>query len=122
MALGPVPSSLGDDSLVMGQRDSYQNEHLNSVQGDPNAPADDAWDAGADKSDVVTLPLLGQATVATHQKRLLILLAVGVLVLALMALAALVPLTLEVLVMVWFTVWWRRDFGLLADLQRLEQQ
>ena len=85
MALGPAPSSLGDDSFVIGQRDPYQNEHLNSVHGDPNAPADDAWDAGADKSDVVTLPLLGQATVATHQKRLLILLAVGVLVLALIA-------------------------------------
>ena len=73
------------DSLDLGQRDPYQNEQFNSVQGDPNAPDDGAWNAEADKTDIVTLPLLGQANVATHQKRLLILLAVGVVVLGLIA-------------------------------------
>ena len=73
------------DSLDLGQRDPYQNEQFNSVQGDPNAPDDGAWNAEVDKTDIVTLPLLGQANVATHQKRLLILLAVGVVVLGLIA-------------------------------------
>lgn len=74
-----------EDSLDLGQRDPYQNEQFNSVQGDPNAPDGGAWNADADSTDIVTLPLLGQAPVATHQKRLLILLAVGVLVLGLIA-------------------------------------
>ncbi len=74
-----------EDSLDLGQRDPYQNEQFNSVQGDPNAPDGGAWNADADSTDIVTLPLLGHAPVATHQKRLLILLAVGVLVLGLIA-------------------------------------
>ena len=77
--------SAEDDSLDLGQRDPYQNEQFNSVQGDPNAPDDEVWNADADQTDIVTLPLLGKATVGTHQKRLLILLAVGVLVLGLIA-------------------------------------
>ena len=85
LALRSGSSSVEDDSLDMGQRDPYQHEQFNSVQGDPNAPDGGEWNADANKADIVTLPLLGQATVATHQKRLLLLLAVGVLVLALIA-------------------------------------
>ena len=88
MTLGS--GSLADDADAMDLgdlRESYQSEQFNSLQGDPDAPAGSAWEAGeADSTaDRVTLPFLGQAPVATQQKRLLILLAAGILVLALIA-------------------------------------
>ncbi|WP_311221968.1 MULTISPECIES: methyl-accepting chemotaxis protein [unclassified Acidovorax] len=65
-------------------RDSYPVDGLNSVQGDPDAsaPVPDLDDADG---DLVALPLLGRATPARHQRRLLILLAAGLVVLALIA-------------------------------------
>ena len=85
LAMGSETSTAADDALDMEQRDPFQNEQFNSVQGDPQGSAADNWDVQSARTDMVALPLLGQASVATHQKRLLILLAVGVLVLGLIA-------------------------------------
>jgi twitching motility protein PilJ len=74
----PMASSL--DAAPM--RDSFQPEAMNSVQGDPGVSQ--YADAPLDE-ELVDLPLLGRAPVATHQRRLLALLAVGVVVLALIA-------------------------------------
>ncbi len=82
------PGSLPDDALDLGElRDPYPGEMLHSVQGDPNAPASGLWNASEAESttDLVALPFLGQAPAARQQKRLLILLTAGVLVLALVA-------------------------------------
>ncbi len=80
----------GQDLLATGAldgsqlRDSYQAEAMNSVQGDPGGytPELTAPEAG---EDLITLPLLGRSSAAGHQRRLLALLAVGVVVLALIA-------------------------------------
>jgi len=87
-AVPSPPSVLGADALsdemleAAQLRSSYYGgEGFNSVQGDPGiAPADSQGDA-----DLIALPLLGSGTVAGHQKRLLILLAIGMLLLALIA-------------------------------------
>ena len=64
-------------------REAYQADAMNSVQGEPDAsrlgevaPADE---------DLVTLPVLGSATAAQHQRRLFALAGVGAVVLALIA-------------------------------------
>lgn len=77
--------ALSDDMLDAGQfRSPYQGgDAFHSVQGDPYAQASGA--RGNVESDIIALPVLGSATVGTHQKRLLILLAFGVLLLALIA-------------------------------------
>ena len=68
-------------------RDPFQSEQFNSVQSDPGARTGQPWpDAEAGGMlDMVTLPVLGQAPAGTQQKRLLALLAAGVLALALIA-------------------------------------
>ncbi|QNP57798.1 methyl-accepting chemotaxis protein [Paenacidovorax monticola] len=77
----PQAASALDESSPL--RDSYQTDAMNSVQGDPGV-SQYAEVAGSDE-DMVALPLLGRAPAATHQRRLLALLAVGVVVLALIA-------------------------------------
>ena len=77
--------ALSDDMLDAAQfRSPYQEgDAFHSVQGDPDAGA---MAAGATAgSDIIALPVLGNGTVGSHQKRLLILLAIGVMVLALIA-------------------------------------
>ncbi|MGP1682784.1 MAG: type IV pili methyl-accepting chemotaxis transducer N-terminal domain-containing protein, partial [Giesbergeria sp.] len=63
-------------------RDSYQAEGLNSVQGDPGGAG---VQMAEPEGDEFSLPLLGRATAAAHQTRLLILLGLGVLVLIVIA-------------------------------------
>ena len=73
------------DPLAAGLlSEAYHAEGMNSVQGDPNAAAPHAEGEFADE-ELVTLPLLGRATTAAHQRRLLMLLGVGLVVLALIA-------------------------------------
>ncbi|MBX3631784.1 MAG: type IV pili methyl-accepting chemotaxis transducer N-terminal domain-containing protein [Simplicispira sp.] len=82
------PDALSDvqvgDGIALGDplREPYQGEGLNSVQGDPGSS--DALPP-TPVADQISLPLLGRATAAAHQRRLLILLALGVIVLALIA-------------------------------------
>ena len=75
-AMEVIDTSLG--------RDSLQADALTSVQGDPgrSAAASDGVDSA---QDLITLPLLGRATAAAHQRKLLGLLAVGAIVLAAIA-------------------------------------
>ncbi|HEY9209621.1 MAG TPA: methyl-accepting chemotaxis protein [Acidovorax sp.] len=82
-----------DDSsnvLTMGSmeasalRESYQADAMNSVQGDPGGESSESSSADADE-DLISLPVLGRSTAAGHQRRLLALLALGVVVLALIA-------------------------------------
>ena len=77
--------AMSDDVLDAGQfRSPYQeSEAFQSVQGDPNADA--IGPGGNAGSDIIVLPVLGSGTVGSHQKRLLILLAIGVLVLVVIA-------------------------------------
>ena len=65
-------------------RDSHQNDGMTSIQGDLGGASSDALAPEADE-DLIFLPLLGRSTAAAHQRRLLALLAVGVVVLALIA-------------------------------------
>ena len=79
--------ALADEALDAAQlRSPYPSDSLNSVQGDPSAYGADSLmpDAEADV-DTVSLPLLGRGTAGSLQKRLLVLLAIGAVVLALMA-------------------------------------
>ncbi len=68
-------------------RDPYQVDAMNSVQGenDSYSPDPDAGDALGVDAERITLPVLGSATAAVHQRRLLALLAVGVVALGLIA-------------------------------------
>ncbi|BFO54095.1 MULTISPECIES: methyl-accepting chemotaxis protein [Comamonadaceae] len=74
-------ASAGQDSLAAA---SYQSDGMQSVQGEPSALPPSPEGEVADE-DLISLPLLGRATAAEHQRRLLALLAVGVVVLALIA-------------------------------------
>ncbi len=74
-------ASAGQDSLAAA---SYQSDGMQSVQGEPSALPPSMEGEVADE-DLISLPLLGRATAAEHQRRLLALLAVGVVVLALIA-------------------------------------
>ena len=65
-------------------RESYQTDAMHSVQGDPGGESSDPSSADADQ-DRIHLPLLGSNTAAGHQRKLLALLALGVVVLALIA-------------------------------------
>ncbi|ART55929.1 chemotaxis protein [Acidovorax carolinensis] len=65
-------------------RESYQTDVMNSVQGDPGGESSDTSSADAGQ-DLIYLPLLGSNTAAGHQRTLLALLALGVVVLALIA-------------------------------------
>ncbi|AOG21753.1 methyl-accepting chemotaxis protein [Acidovorax sp. RAC01] len=71
-----------DGSLL---RDGYQADALNSVQGDPDGGYTPELTSPDSDEDLIALPLLGRATAAAHQRRLLGLLAIGVIVLALIA-------------------------------------
>ncbi|MDF1484865.1 methyl-accepting chemotaxis protein [Ramlibacter sp. H39-3-26] len=67
-------------------REALQAEALNSVQGFPESRLSDAADeGGAQQVDVITLPVLGRGTVARHQRVLLTLLGIGLVVLAIVA-------------------------------------
>ncbi|MBY0455578.1 MAG: type IV pili methyl-accepting chemotaxis transducer N-terminal domain-containing protein [Burkholderiaceae bacterium] len=72
--------SLASSSLDV---DSFQMDTFNSVQGGAGAYAADA-NEHAD-GELIDLPILGKGTAVGHQRRLLILLAVGAVVLALIA-------------------------------------
>ncbi|WP_144729872.1 methyl-accepting chemotaxis protein [Extensimonas perlucida] len=66
--------------------DSYQADPMHSVQGDPGLPPQRQEPAPVEVQDeLISLPLLGQATAAQHQRRLLALLAGGVVLLVLIA-------------------------------------
>lgn len=73
--------SIGAD-LSDANRDPYEAESLQSVQGDPFRGEAVALD---DAQEIISLPILGQATAAAHQRRLLTLLAIGVVLLAVIA-------------------------------------
>ena len=65
-------------------RESYQTDAMNSVQGDPDGESSELSTTDADE-DLISLPLLGGNTAAGHQRNLLALLAIGVVLLALIA-------------------------------------
>ena len=65
-------------------RESYQTDAMNSVQGDPGGESLEP-SANETDEDLISLPLLGRSTAAGHQRRLLALLAIGVVALALIA-------------------------------------
>ena len=82
----PVEHGEQDSLVVANIADSYQNEGMNSVQGDPGMSSqfeDPEGEFG--DHDLVTLPVLGRASPAAHQRKLLLLLAVGIVALALIA-------------------------------------
>src|SRR3989338_4317436 len=80
----------GQDLLATGSldgaqlRDTFQAEAMNSVQGDPDGYSPELAASDAEE-DLIALPVLGRATAASHQRRLLILLGLGVAVLAIIA-------------------------------------
>src|SRR3989338_374595 len=80
----------GQDLLATGSldgaqlRDTFQAEAMNSVQGDPDGYSPELAASDAEE-DLIALPVLGRATAAAHQRRLLALLGIGVAVLALIA-------------------------------------
>ncbi|MCO5356019.1 methyl-accepting chemotaxis protein [Acidovorax kalamii] len=81
----------GQDVLATGAldgaqlRDAYQAEAMNSVQGDPDGGYPSELAASETDEELISLPLLGRSTAAGHQRRLLALLLVGVLVLGAIA-------------------------------------
>ena len=78
-------SDAAQDSISAGLlSQAYQADGMHSVPGDFGA-ASQYHDPGLADEDRVSLPLLGSATTAAHQRRLLILLAVGLVLLALVA-------------------------------------
>ncbi|MBS0493790.1 MAG: type IV pili methyl-accepting chemotaxis transducer N-terminal domain-containing protein [Proteobacteria bacterium] len=81
----PSQSDLALDSVSAGQLSrAFQADGMPSVLGDVGeAPQPDRLHPSDE--DLVSLPLLGNASTATHQRRLLILLGVGLVLLALMA-------------------------------------
>ena len=80
----PTQDALNVDAsgLEDPMREPYMGEGLNSVQGDPDRSGAAAV---VPAGDAISLPLLGDATAAVHQRRLLLLLIIGVLALALIA-------------------------------------
>ena len=81
----PSLQEVGQDPLAAGSlSDPYQADGMHSVQGDPGVPSQ-YGDGEFSDEDLVALPGLGRATAAVHQRRLLLLLGVGLVVLALIA-------------------------------------
>ena len=81
----PNLQDAGQDPLAAGAlSEAYQADAMHSVQGDPGVPSQ-YGDGEFTDEDMVALPLLGRATAASHQRRLLLLLGVGLVVLALIA-------------------------------------
>ncbi|HQX07266.1 MAG TPA: type IV pili methyl-accepting chemotaxis transducer N-terminal domain-containing protein, partial [Zoogloea sp.] len=72
------------DLLSSEELRNYQTDALNSVQGDPDGSFAES-PAAQSETDLITLPVLGESTAANHQRRLLILLALGVVLLAVIA-------------------------------------
>ncbi|MBP6598364.1 MAG: type IV pili methyl-accepting chemotaxis transducer N-terminal domain-containing protein [Giesbergeria sp.] len=86
------PASMGSDAIADEALDAaqlrspYPADALNSVQGEPSTYGADSIMPGSETDvDTVTLPLLGRGTAESLQKRLLVLVAIGAVVLALMA-------------------------------------
>ncbi|CAN7160936.1 methyl-accepting chemotaxis protein [Acidovorax sp. LjRoot118] len=75
---------LGTGSLEAAALREYQSDAMNSVQGDPGGYAPELTEPDSDE-DLISLPVLGTSTAAGHQRRLLALLAVGVVVLGAIA-------------------------------------
>ncbi|WP_353235674.1 methyl-accepting chemotaxis protein [Diaphorobacter ruginosibacter] len=73
--------SLADGSLA----DAFQSEGLYSVQGDPGQNSMLGEEGDSASQELISLPLLGRALPAAHQRKLLVLLAVGLVALALIA-------------------------------------
>ena len=90
MGLGADVIGDGQNVLTTGSiegntmRESYQTDAMNSVQGDPDGVSSELSTTDADE-DLISLPLLGSNTAAGHQRNLLVLLAIGVVLLALIA-------------------------------------
>ena len=89
--LGHAGADAGQDFLSTGAadgntalREGYPSDAMNSVQGDPGTPSQ-YGDADVAEEELITLPILGRATSTAHQRRLLMLLGVGVVVLAAIA-------------------------------------
>ncbi len=80
--------ALEQDSLVdsTNLREMFPGDGLDSVQVDANGHhSAEHGEGGAKAGELIELPVLGKATAALHQRRLLILLAIGVVVVALIA-------------------------------------
>ncbi|WP_367067712.1 methyl-accepting chemotaxis protein [Oryzisolibacter sp. LB2S] len=78
------PSEVAPDSISPGMlSQGYQADGLDSVLGS-YGPASQQGGPGAADAERVTLPLLGTAPAAVHQRRLFIMVAVGLVVLALL--------------------------------------
>ncbi|MBP7412641.1 MAG: type IV pili methyl-accepting chemotaxis transducer N-terminal domain-containing protein [Giesbergeria sp.] len=81
--------ALGQDSLAgstldgVALREAFHGDALNSVQGYPGE--DGRAPQGGAGAEFIELPLLGKAAAASHQRRLLILLTIGIVVVALIA-------------------------------------
>lgn len=79
-SVSPAPGLLDGAPLL----ESYHSDAMNSVQGDPGRGAQ-AASTPDERQDLISLPVLGQARAADHQKRLLRLFAVGAVALVLIA-------------------------------------
>ncbi|QIL83431.1 methyl-accepting chemotaxis protein [Diaphorobacter sp. HDW4A] len=74
------------DALAAGSlADSFQSEGMYSVQGDPNQNTQYGDEDEFANHELISLPLLGRASAASHQRKLLLLLGIGLVVLALVA-------------------------------------
>ena len=81
----PVAGAEQDSVVASTTDDSFQNEGMYSVQGDPNQPSQFVDEDDFGSHELISLPLLGRATAAAHQRKLLLLLGIGLVVLALIA-------------------------------------
>ncbi|MGD9772695.1 methyl-accepting chemotaxis protein [Diaphorobacter sp.] len=72
------------DSLATDMPEAYQSDGMNSIQGETGAVSQYGEVDFVD-DELVSLPVLGRATTAHHQRRLLMLLGIGLVVLALIA-------------------------------------
>lgn len=82
----PQANTLADEALDAAQlRSPYPSDSLNSVQGDPSTFCADSLSQTLRPMWTPSRALLGRGTTGSLQKRLLVLLAIGAVVLALMA-------------------------------------
>jgi len=78
-------SAADQDLLSADVLQSYQVDGMHSVQGEPGNYAAAAESSAETDHELIALPLLGSATAASHQRRLLALLGLGVFLLAAVA-------------------------------------
>ncbi|RCX09236.1 methyl-accepting chemotaxis protein [Extensimonas vulgaris] len=80
----PIATPSPDTTATL---DSYQADTMHSIQGDPGGSLQEGNHETAQQAQeaLIALPILGRATAARHQRRLLALLAIGVVLLALIA-------------------------------------